>query len=53
MSRQVLFVRGDAVSTARKILESEWLFGTGVVSHLASQIIVPFLALAMYRLLRP
>jgi Domain of unknown function (DUF4386) len=48
----VLFVRGDAAATSRNIMASEWLFRSGTVSHLISQIIVPFLALAMYRLLK-
>jgi Domain of unknown function (DUF4386) len=46
----VLFVRG-AAATSRNIMASELLFRSGTVSHLISQIIVPFLALAMYRLL--
>lgn len=48
----VLFVRGDADATSRNIVASEFLFRSGIVSHLISQIIVPFLALAMYRLLK-
>jgi hypothetical protein len=48
----LLFVRGDAADTSRNIMASEWLFRSGTVSHLISQIIVPFLALAMYRLLK-
>ena len=53
MSRQYLFVRGDAVSHGSQDPGIGVAVCTGVVSHLASQIIVPFLALAMYRLLRP
>jgi Domain of unknown function (DUF4386) len=48
----VLLVRGDAAATSRNIMASEWLFRAGTVSHLISQIIVPFLALAIYRLLK-
>ena len=49
----VLLVRGDAATTSRNIMASEWLFRTGTVSHLISQIIVVFLVLALYRLLKP
>jgi hypothetical protein len=49
----VLFVRGDAAATSRNIMASEWLFRAGAVSHLISQIIVVFLVLALYRLLKP
>jgi Domain of unknown function (DUF4386) len=48
----VLFLRGDVAATSRNIMASEWLFRIGTVSHLISQIIVPFLALSMYRLLK-
>jgi Domain of unknown function (DUF4386) len=47
-----LFVRGDAAATSRNIVASEWLFRGGIVSHVLSQILVPLLALAMYRLLK-
>ena len=49
----VLLVRGDATATSRNIMAAEWLFRSGTVSHLLSQIIVVFLALALYRLLEP
>ncbi len=49
----VLLVRGDAATTSRNIMASEWLFRSGTLSHLLSQIIVVFLALALYRLLKP
>lgn len=49
----VLLVSGDAASTARNIMASEWLFRSGTVSHLISQIILIFLVLALYRLLKP
>ena len=44
---------GDAVTTARNIMASEWLFRSGTVSHLIGQIIFVFLVLALYRLLKP
>ncbi len=47
----VLVVRGDAATTFRNIMASEWLFRTGTVSHLICQIIFVFLVLALYRLL--
>ncbi len=49
----VLVVRGDAATTSRNIMASEWLFRSGIVSHLISQIILIFLVLALYRLLKP
>lgn len=49
----VLLVRGDAAATCRNIMASEWLFRSGTISHLISQVIVVFLALALYRLLKP
>lgn len=49
----VLLVRGDAATTSRNIMASEWLFRSGTVSHLISQIVVVFLVLALYRLLKP
>ena len=49
----VLLVPGDAVTTARNIMASEWLFRSGTVSHLIGQIIFVFLVLALYRLLKP
>ena len=47
----VLFVRGDAAATSRNIVASG-RFRSGIVSHVISQITVPFLALAMYRLIK-
>jgi Domain of unknown function (DUF4386) len=47
-----LLVPGDSAATARNIMESEWLFRSATVSHLLSQIIVVFLALSLYRLLK-
>lgn len=49
----VVLVPGDAAATAHNILVSERLFRIGIVSHLTSQVIVVFLVLALYRLLRP
>jgi hypothetical protein len=49
----VLLVSGDAATTSRNIMASEWLFRSGTVSHVISQIILVFLALALYRLLKP
>ena len=48
----VLFVPGDAAATSRNIMASEWLFRSGMMSHVISQVLVVFLALTMYRLLR-
>ena len=49
----VLVVPGDATATARNITASEWLFRSGTVSHLIGQIILIFLVLTLYRLLKP
>jgi len=49
----VLLVPGDAATTSRNIMASEWLFRSGTVSHLIGQIIFIFLVLALYRLLKP
>jgi hypothetical protein len=49
----VLVVNGDAATTSRNIMASEWLFRSGSVSHLISQIVFIFLVLALYRLLKP
>lgn len=49
----VLVVSGDAATTSRNIMASEWLFRSGMVSLLISQIIFIFLVLALYRLLKP
>jgi hypothetical protein len=49
----VLLVPGDAAATSRNILASERLFRSGTVSHLISQVILIFLVLALYRLLKP
>ncbi len=49
----VLVVRGDAEATCRNIAASAGLFRAGTMSHLASQVLVVFVLLALYRLLRP
>src|SRR5512144_3099030 len=49
----VLVVSGDAARTSRNITASEWLFRSGTVSHLISEIILIFLVLTLYRLLKP
>jgi len=49
----VLVVPGDAATTSRNIMASEWLFRSGTVSHLIGQVIFIFLVLALYRLLKP
>lgn len=48
----VLVVRGDIATTSRNVIASAWLFRAGIVSHIVSQVIVVFLVLALYRLLR-
>ena len=45
-------VRGDTVATANKILANEFLFRTGIVTHLLCVIIFLFLALVLYRLFK-
>ena len=49
----VLVVSGDAATTARNIVVSEWLIRSGTVSHLISQVVFIFLVLALYRLFKP
>ena len=48
----VLLVPGDAATTARNILASEWLFRSGTVSHMIGQIIFILVVLTLYRLLK-
>lgn len=48
----VLLVHGDAVTTSRNIVASEWLFRSGIVSHLICQTVFVFLVLTLYRLLK-
>jgi hypothetical protein len=47
-----LFVHGNATATANNIVAHETLFRLGIVSDLISGVIVIFLALALYRLLK-
>ena len=47
-----LIVRGDATETAERIAASEWLFRSGIVSHLLSQVVFVFLVLALFQLLQ-
>lgn len=44
---------GDAATTSRNIMASEWLFRSGTVSWLVSHIIFIFQVLVLYRLLKP
>ncbi len=46
-----LIVRGDPAATAERIAASEWLFRSGAVSHLLSQVVFVFLVLTLFRLL--
>jgi len=48
----ILFVRGDATATANNIAAHEMLFRFGILSELLTGIIVIFLVLALYRLLK-
>ncbi len=49
----VLVVPGDAGATARNIMASEWLLRSGTVSHLVAELILLFLVLTLYQLLKP
>lgn len=49
----LVFVPGNAAATASNIVASEWVFRLGMAGHLVSQVIVVFLVLALYRILRP
>jgi hypothetical protein len=49
----VLLVSGDAATTSRNIMTSEWLFRSGTVSWLVAHIILIFQVLVLYRLLSP
>lgn len=48
-----LLVPGDAATTSRNIMASEWLFRSGTVSWLVAHVILIFQVLALYRLLKP
>lgn len=47
-----LFVHGNAAATASNIAAHEWLFRLGIVADLFCAVILIFLALALYRLLK-
>jgi hypothetical protein len=47
-----IIVQGDAVATANNILANEFLFRTGIVSFLISNIIWVFFVLVLYRLFK-
>ena len=47
-----LIVSGDAAATARKIMDSEFLFRLGTLSVIVGQIIFIFLALSLYNLFK-
>ena len=48
----IIFVQGDISETISNLMENGWLFRSGIVSHLISQVLVVFLALSMYRLFK-
>ena len=48
-----VFVRGDAAATAENVLGNEFLFRTGVASHMVSQVLFILLVLLLYKLLKP
>jgi hypothetical protein len=45
-------VQGDAVATAKNILDNEFLFRTGIINDIVSNTIWVFLVLILYRLLK-
>ena len=47
-----IIVKGDAATVANNILSNEFIFRTGIISDLISNIIFVFLVLALYRLLK-
>jgi hypothetical protein len=49
---RTLIVRGDAAATASKIMASESLFRLGIVSSLLASIIMIFVVVALYQLLK-
>jgi hypothetical protein len=49
---RALIVRGDATATSAKVLAHESLFRFGIAADLSSAIVLIYLALALYRLLR-
>ncbi len=51
VSSQIIVLE-DAITTSKNILTNEFLFRTGIISDLISNIIFVFLVLALYRLLK-
>jgi hypothetical protein len=51
--RQTLIVPGDAAATVNNIMASESLFRLGLVSDLIAQTVFIFMALLLYKLLKP
>ncbi len=47
-----IIVRGDAAATANNMLQNEFLFRTGIVTDLISQVIFILLVWVLYRLLK-
>jgi hypothetical protein len=47
-----VYVKGDAATTTANLLAHEWVFRSGIVSNLISQVLFVFLVLALYRLLK-
>ena len=48
-----IFVSQDPAATADNLLSNEFLFRTGIVTHVASNITFAFVGLLLYRLFRP
>lgn len=49
----LLVVPGDPAATADNITASEWLFRSGIVSHLITAVLFVLVVLLLYRLLEP
>lgn len=47
-----IIVRGDAAATANNLIANEFLFRSGIVSHLICETLFVFLALVLYRLFK-
>jgi len=47
-----IFVKGDAAATAENVLSNEFLFRTGVASHMVSQVLFILVVLLLYKLLK-
>lgn len=48
-----VFVAGNAVATANNLLEHEFVFRTGIVSHLVSVLAFAFMSMLFYRIFHP